>query len=737
MKILLLPADRSGCAFYRMSEPAKAVQEAYPDIEIEISYHLDVEGEYVTGSEEPTKISSVDPHGADVVVFQRPSNKAFPQAIRKLKEMGVAVVVEIDDLLHGVSVGHSGYKELVTNGGGNRILDCARQADLVTVSTPALARIYGTRCPSRVIRNAVPRRIAELTPAYERNSEVVTIGWTGSVFTHPHDLQMMGSGMRTALQNTPAKSRFVVFGQAHGAQQRLSLPDTVPEIMWISDPEAYLRALGSFFEIGVAPLRMDTFNEAKCLDASTLITSRRGTLPIGCLEKDDQVWHDGKWRQVLATESYSRKQGIEIVTKSGYSLKLTKEHRLLTSTGWKSASEMKIGNVLEMEPETHGHGAYQILPWPTDSRMSRDESVDQRGFWQQTDGPQVVVNERWGRLLGMILGDGCLTAHTAVSIAFDGLDQDLIDLIMNDWRAIGLNPRTEENAFNDDGSILRSRSVSVSSAHMSRFLELVGMATPKPGRQTRGWDKVFAIPDVIWRSPKSVMAAFLSGLMEADGSGAAGYTLCTKSERLARDVQRALLLFGIKSSLKVTSNSQWSETRWYWLLSMGKRATDIFVKEIGLLSQRKHGKLVDARNRLSPGFRGGHGQIVHWSDEIIFIRRCEVDPVDIQVEGEVFSAAGFVSHNSALKPMEYAARGIYPIRSVTPEYEQLGVGRFAKSPKDWGRELTRAVVDQDMRKEFAARERERVLAEHLTDNRVEQWAEAWKTAADLATKTRV
>lgn len=279
MKVLLLPADRSGCAFYRISEPAKAVQAAYPDIEIEISHHLDVDGEYTTGSNEPTRLSSVDPHGADVVVFQRPSNRAFPQAIQKLKEMGVAVIVEIDDLLHGVSTAHSGYRELVLNGGGNRIIDCARQADLLTVSTPALARIYGTHCPSVVIPNAIPRRIAELTPAYERNPEVITIGWTGSVFTHPHDLQMMGSGMRTALQSTQGRGRFVIFGQAHGAQERLSLPDTVPEIMWISDPEAYLRALGAFFEVGVAPLRMDTFNEAKS-GLKPLEYASRGIYPV-------------------------------------------------------------------------------------------------------------------------------------------------------------------------------------------------------------------------------------------------------------------------------------------------------------------------------------------------------------------------------------------------------------------------------------------------------------------------
>lgn len=278
-----------------MVEPAEAVREAFPDIEVEVSYSLDIDGEYVMGSSDTTRINSIDVRGADVVVFQRPSNMAFPGAIRILKEMGVAVVVEIDDLLHGVSRAHASYDDLVASKSGQRILDCARAADLVTVSTSALAKIYGTHAEPRVVPNAIPRRIAELPPAYDRaEGSVVTVGWTGSVYTHPHDLQVMGSGMRTALQNTSQRSRFAILGQATGARERLALPDVVPEFMWIPDVDAYLKLLGESFDVGVAPLRVDQFNIAKSW-LKPLEYAARGVYPIRSIIDEYSRLGIGRW----------------------------------------------------------------------------------------------------------------------------------------------------------------------------------------------------------------------------------------------------------------------------------------------------------------------------------------------------------------------------------------------------------------------------------------------------------
>lgn len=262
MKVLLLPADKSGCRYYRMEEPARAIRESGADVEIDIQTHLDVDGERNTAAG-TTLLRSVDVHGADVVVFQRPTNMMMLEAMRMLQARGIACAVEIDDLLHAVSNAHAGHKAIIREGADARMLAMAREADMVTVTTPALLGEYARHGRGAVIPNAIPRRIVDLPPAYERDSNIVQIGWTGSVYTHPHDLQVIGTGLKTALDRSPLTSRFSILGQSHGAQERLGLKNPPAEIQWLGNVDHYLQEIGSQFDIGVAPLRDDRFNRAK------------------------------------------------------------------------------------------------------------------------------------------------------------------------------------------------------------------------------------------------------------------------------------------------------------------------------------------------------------------------------------------------------------------------------------------------------------------------------------------
>jgi hypothetical protein len=276
VKVLLLPADKSGCAYYRIDEPTRAIRDAGFDIEIEIDNGLDVDAER-TG--DTTTLHSVDPHGADVVVFQRPTNFVFLDAMRYLQSRGVACVVEIDDLMHGVSTSHAGHKAIVEEEAADRIHACAREADLVTCTTPALAKEYARHGRVAVVPNAIPRRVAELPPAYEQDDHMVSIGWTGSVYTHPHDLQVIGTGLRTALDRTTHQSMFSILGQARGARERLGLRHVVTEVPWLPDVDEYLRTIGEIFDIGLAPLRDDRFNRSKSW-LKPLEYAARGIFPV-------------------------------------------------------------------------------------------------------------------------------------------------------------------------------------------------------------------------------------------------------------------------------------------------------------------------------------------------------------------------------------------------------------------------------------------------------------------------
>jgi hypothetical protein len=262
MHVLLSNTVYPGSRYYRAEEPARAVAEADLGITVQVQRGVTTRMVQRPGDDRLT-VGSVDAEGADVVVLQLPKTVEMLQCLRLLQGQGVAVVVEIDDSFSAVPFGHHGHRTLVDGGLDKIALTATREADLVTVSTPALLEEYARHGRGAVVPNAVPRRTAELPPAYERDVDIVTIGWTGSLATHPYDLQVMESGLQQALDRTRGSSRFVILGQALDAQQRLHLPEAPTEVPWVMDVDGYVRTVGELFDIGLAPLREDRFNTAK------------------------------------------------------------------------------------------------------------------------------------------------------------------------------------------------------------------------------------------------------------------------------------------------------------------------------------------------------------------------------------------------------------------------------------------------------------------------------------------
>lgn len=262
MNVLLSTTMFAGSLYHRVAEPAQAVNDA--DLGIHATVQRGVRTTMAPRAEDAQMVvREVDTQGADVVVLQLPKTREMLDCLRLLQAQGVAVVVEMDDLLSAVPPSHQGHELLVRRGVARYALACALEADLVTVSTPNLLKEYGGGGRGMVVPNAIPRRIAELPPAYERDSDVVTIGWTGTVGTHPYDLQEMGSGLQQALDRTRGRSRFAIMGQAGDAQARLRLAEEPVEYPWVEDVDAYSTGLGERFDIGVAPLRIDRFNTCK------------------------------------------------------------------------------------------------------------------------------------------------------------------------------------------------------------------------------------------------------------------------------------------------------------------------------------------------------------------------------------------------------------------------------------------------------------------------------------------
>lgn len=196
---------------------------------------------------------------ADVVVLQRPARRWWADIIPFLHAQGTRVVVDVDDRFDAVKKDHVGYRDQHGDVVNYRFVDDAcRQADVVTVTTPALQERYG-HGHGVVLPNLVPTYYLDIV-AMKRPE---TLGWSGVVGTHPGDLAATQGGVAQALATTGWS--FFMVGPHDGVSQALHLSSTRLESTGYLPFEEYAWALAEM-ELGIVPLEDNVFNEAKsCL----------------------------------------------------------------------------------------------------------------------------------------------------------------------------------------------------------------------------------------------------------------------------------------------------------------------------------------------------------------------------------------------------------------------------------------------------------------------------------------
>lgn len=240
MKVELLAADDGACGFYRMRLPA-----AHAGVEATVS-----DGLKLGWKQTPRGIELVDAvSDADVVVLQRPAKYELAAAVPLLQARGVAVVVDMDDDFTAIDPQNPAWGA----GEALAINEACRMADLVTVTTPALAQRYAPHGRVAVLPNYVPASYLSVVGTHDR------IGWAGSVKTHPNDLQVTRGAVANALRT--AGKRFHIIGDGERVRQNLGL-DHQPTITGIVPLEQYPREVATL-AVGVVPLADTTFNRAK------------------------------------------------------------------------------------------------------------------------------------------------------------------------------------------------------------------------------------------------------------------------------------------------------------------------------------------------------------------------------------------------------------------------------------------------------------------------------------------
>lgn len=261
MKVAVIPSDLGACGYFRLIWPAEAVRSVRPEWQVDVYRPQDVR---VGMGPRGLAVRGLNLEGLDLAVFQRIGTTRQVDLVRALQASGIAVAIDVDDALYCIDPDSASFPAWNSRGSAthwSNLEEGCRRADLVTVTTDALARHYGKHFRTERIVNGLPEgAFLDPSPLTALSDEVI-IGWSGVAASHPHDLEVVGDALARVMAWDPQVSLRVV-GDAAWAAGVLQ----VPEGRWTDGGrhplnEYHAALLGT--DIGIVPLADTKFNEAK------------------------------------------------------------------------------------------------------------------------------------------------------------------------------------------------------------------------------------------------------------------------------------------------------------------------------------------------------------------------------------------------------------------------------------------------------------------------------------------
>lgn len=261
MKVAVIPSDLGACGYFRLIWPAEAVRSVRPDWQVDVYRPSDVR---IGMGPKGLAVRGLHLEGLDLAVFQRIGTPRQVDLVRALQKAGIAVAIDVDDALYCIdpdSASFPAWNDPRQATHWSNLEEGCKRADLVTVTTDALARHYGRHMRVERIVNGLPEgAFHEPSPLTVLSDEVI-IGWSGVAASHPHDLEAVGDALASVMESDPDVSLRVV-GDAEWAAGVLQ----VPEGRWTDGGrhplnEYHAALLGT--DIGIVPLADTKFNEAK------------------------------------------------------------------------------------------------------------------------------------------------------------------------------------------------------------------------------------------------------------------------------------------------------------------------------------------------------------------------------------------------------------------------------------------------------------------------------------------
>ncbi len=266
-----------------------------------------------------------------------------------------------------------------------------------------------------------------------------------------------------------------------------------------------------------------------------------------------------------------------LLTREGYELRLTEDHRVMTTRGWVEARHLQPGDRVHLLNRMGGFGA---------------------GGTQEE-----------GQVLGWLVGDGTINMIRAVLSFFGEEKRELAPFFAGVVNRIVAQP-DQRRAYPVGVVQIEDRDEArVASDRLRAFAERHGLT-----------DNKFQVPAAVLAGSQDMQRGFLQALFTADGQvndgGEKGCSVRLSSSHLLllKDVQRLLLNFGIASKIyenrrqagyRLMPDGRGGSKEYYHLaqheLVISKSNLIAFANEIGFMSQAKQNKLTDYLARKTRG----------------------------------------------------------------------------------------------------------------------------------------
>jgi ribonucleoside-diphosphate reductase alpha chain len=337
----------------------------------------------------------------------------------------------------------------------------------------------------------------------------------------------------------------------------------------------------------------------QCLAGGTPVLTSAGWRPVETISRGDHVWTHRGWRQVTHVFSPQLRDTYKLRTRRGYTLTLSADHKLAVAIGDRIAliplRDLKPGDRVLL---LRGRGApdasqpglrrieYTRSPYNGSNRLQdirQPECIDtELAYWLGFYFGNGSTTLRQGRTGDLKEANTCITVRGGREPTVRRLCRILHD-------SFGLRPRVQHRAGED---CVRIR---VSSKLLYLWLRENGLLKP-PAHEV-------AIPELIRRCSDDVLAAFLAGLFDADGSprgSKSGYRFSTTSPHLAEHLRLELLRLGVITVTHLEADRPDGWNPLYQLSVVGRSAQQAFLETVGRYSDRVDGFLAKRDSCITP-----------------------------------------------------------------------------------------------------------------------------------------